>query len=129
MPSATALRRKNMRMGLSQRDPHFTVRQDTLRAITNFLTRSKKTWEYQQVLGPLAQRNMILLDWVPGHQGIGGNEQVDHLARTGLSRIFFGSEPLIGLSISKVKSSIKRWIHQELLKKLRNSSGMKLVSS
>ncbi|KAI5724556.1 hypothetical protein M8J77_004276 [Diaphorina citri] len=67
---------------------------------------------------------------VPGHKGIVGNEQADHLARMGSSRPFIGPEPVIGLSNSETRTFIKSWAqkaHQDRWDKVSGLRHSKLM--
>jgi ribonuclease HI len=46
-------------------------------------------------LTQLARHTRVQLIWVPGHEGIVGNETADQLARTGSEHPFTGPEPAL----------------------------------
>jgi ribonuclease HI len=46
---------------------------------------SKLVWDCHQSLMQLARHKRVQLIWVPGHEGIVGNEAANQLARTGLN--------------------------------------------
>jgi ribonuclease HI len=60
----------------------------------------------------LAEYNRIQLIWVPGHEGIVGNETADQLARTGSEHPFTGPEPACGISIGVAKKGVRDWMNR-----------------
>jgi hypothetical protein len=52
--------------------------------------------------------------WVPGHQGIDGNEKADELARKGYNTPFVGPEPYCALPAKTLYDPIKQWENKRL---------------
>jgi ribonuclease HI len=55
----------------------------------------------------LAKHNRVQLIWVPGHEGIAGNETADQLAKVGAEHPFIGPEPACGISIGVARKAIR----------------------
>ena len=73
--------------------------QAAIKALGTHQITSKLVWGCHQSLTQLARHNRVQLIWVPGHEGIAGNETADQLARTGSEQPFIGPEPACGISI------------------------------
>jgi ribonuclease HI len=52
-------------------------------ALAKTTTESSSVWACMQVLEKLSKSNKVTLMWIPGHQGILGNEEADRLAKEG----------------------------------------------
>jgi hypothetical protein len=50
--------------------------------------------------------------WVPGHEGIVGNEMVDQVARTESEHLFTGPEPDCGISIGVAEKAVRDWMNR-----------------
>ena len=87
--------------------------QSILKALNNPKIVSRQVWECTQGLNELAKVNFVNLIWVPGHSGILGNEKADYLACTAGSEPFIGPEPVLRISYSMIKSSIRNWAHKQ----------------
>ncbi|KAL1448474.1 hypothetical protein WDU94_005530 [Cyamophila willieti] len=74
--------------------------QAAIKALSSFTHESKLTWECLETLKLLAKDNHVTLTWVPGHEGIDGNEKADELAKIGTTLPFIGPEPFCGVSTS-----------------------------
>jgi hypothetical protein len=68
---------------------------------------SKLVWDCHQSLTQLAKYNRVQLIWVPGYEGIVGNEMADQLARKGSEHPFIGPEPACGISIGVAKKAVR----------------------
>jgi ribonuclease HI len=67
---------------------------------------SKLVWDFHQSLMQLARHNRDQLIWVPGREGIVGNEMADQLARTGSEHPFTEPEPACGISTGVAKRAV-----------------------
>jgi ribonuclease HI len=54
----------------------------------------------------------VQLIWVPGHEGIVGNETADQLARTGSEHASTGPEPACGISVGVCKKAVRDWMNR-----------------
>jgi hypothetical protein len=78
----------------------------------------------------LDKHNRVQLIWVPGHEGIVGNETADQLTRAGSDHPLIGPEPACAISIGVAKKVIRDWMsrkhqeHWESLTGLRREKGL-----
>lgn len=87
----------------------FSDSQAALAALKSYTCTSKLVWECTLLLQKLSVNNTIVLYWVPGHQGIQGNEKADELARVGSSQHLQGPEPFCGVSPCSIKMELRNW--------------------
>ena len=98
--------------------------QAALNALLNPLTFSKIVRECKTSLNSVGRLNSLNLVWVPGHNGITGNEISDELARQGSEEAFSGPEPTLGLPASLVRASIDDWVFNEHNRRWHSSPRM-----
>lgn len=86
--------------------------QSAIEAIRSPLVSSKMVLECKTRLNELGKDNKVTVLWVPGHEGIPGNEKADDLARSGADKQFIGPEPKFGISMTTRKHIVKEWLHK-----------------
>jgi ribonuclease HI len=84
--------------------------QAALKALDKHQINSKLVWDCYQTLMELSNHNSVQLVWVPGHEGVAGNEVADQLAKIGSEHPFIGPEPAYGISIGVAKKAIRDWM-------------------
>lgn len=83
--------------------------QAVLKAVRAYSHGSWTVWECRRSLSQLAKNNSLTLMWVPGHEGIEGNEVADELAKRGANAIPFGPEPFCGLPTAHRREVVQKW--------------------
>ncbi|PNF38780.1 hypothetical protein B7P43_G12820 [Cryptotermes secundus] len=86
--------------------------QAALKALDKHQIKSKLVWDCHQTLMELAKHKSVQLIWVPGHEGIDGNEAAAQLAKIGAEHPFIGPEPACGMSLGVAKQAIRDWTHK-----------------
>jgi ribonuclease HI len=83
--------------------------QAVIKALGKHQITSKLVWDCHQSFIQLAEHNRVQLIWVPGHEGIVGNEITDQLVRTGPEYPFTGPEPACGIAVGLAKKAARDW--------------------
>jgi ribonuclease HI len=81
-----------------------------LAALAKTTTESSLVWECMQVPEKLSKFNKVTLMWIPGHQGIPGNEEADRLAKVGATEVPPNQFAAIPYSVGK--NLIKKQLEQ-----------------
>jgi ribonuclease HI len=72
-----------------------------------------------QVLGRLSELNKVTLVWIPGHQGILGNEEADRLAKEGAIEVTPNQFTAIHFSVGK--KLIKKHLEVQSTKRIQQT--------
>ncbi|CAG9820215.1 unnamed protein product [Phaedon cochleariae] len=86
-----------------------------VKALSSSKINSKLVWSCIESLESLGANNRVTLLWVPGHQGVEGNEKSDILAKQGTESVFIGPEPYFGVTASAAKTTISGWAEGKTL--------------
>lgn len=97
--------------------------QAALKALQAPYIRSKSILVCAEALEKLAFFNSVKLIWVPGHQGVPGNEEADRLAKIGADMVNLSPEPLVPLSNCTVKNYRRVWLYNVFGSWFENSAG------
>jgi hypothetical protein len=81
--------------------------QAAIKALDKHHITSKLVWNCHQSLTQLAEHIRVQVIWMPGHEGIVGNETADQLARIGSEHPFTGPEPACIISTGVAKKVVR----------------------
>jgi hypothetical protein len=99
--------------------------QAALQAIQSFRITSLQVYYCIEKLNELGRENNLRLVWVPGHEGIDGNEEADQLARKGSELEHQSSLYTCGVTIAEIKKDIKTTMNEECEKYFQNTTGLR----
>jgi len=94
-----------------------------LDALKKTTTESSVVWDCMRALNKLGESHELTLMWVPGHQGIPGNEAADRLA--GLGTRTDPVAPVVGVPFAMGKNIIRGWSEKEHLNSWKLTSSCK----
>ena len=97
----------------------FSDSQASLLALTSTNISSRLVLDIADQLNTLGTSHKVELRWVPGHEGVYGNELADELAREGSSSTPIGPEPFLPLSEGIINTHIKDYLFNLHIKKYK----------
>ena len=83
--------------------------QAAIKAIKCNVVRSGTVLRCIEILNRLGKNNRIILTWIPGHQGVYGNETADTLAKQGSEMPLEGPEPFIPVPYATCLRVLRNW--------------------
>ena len=83
--------------------------QSAIKALRSYLVYTKSVCECKRFLNKLSEKNMVCLNWIPGHEGQLGNEIADRLAKRGADLLTEGFEPRMAISPCVAKAALENW--------------------
>lgn len=98
--------------------------QAALLALSSNSVNSRLVQNCMTVLNSLGENNRVILRWVPGHEGIVGNEIADDLAKAGSVTTTYGPEPFCGIPKSLVKLTLRINCKEQSLEHWNNQPGL-----
>ena len=108
-------------INLTQENLHFLSDSTAaLQAINSTQINSRQILSTVTVLNELGSTHKVTLRWVPGHEGVAGNELADTVAKLGSSCAPIGPEPFVPFSNSCIKQEIRNYIHRKHLSQYKN---------
>lgn len=101
-----------------------TDSQAAIKALINPKTTSRLVKSCKLKINHLALGNQLTITWVPGHEGIEGNEIADRLAKEATKEPLTNHTDPVGVNITTCKQEIRDWLNLEAEKRWRYSPGL-----
>jgi ribonuclease HI len=101
----------------------FSDSQAALKALSGPKGTSRLIAECLDALTVLADLTEVTLIWVPGHQGIRGNEKAHMLARQASATSILSPEPALGIPKCMAREAIKKWTEHQHFKTWKDMPG------
>lgn len=94
--------------------------QSAIQAINATRVRSRMIADIIEQLNSLGNKHKVDLSWVPGHEGITGNERADEKAREGSSQLPVGPEPFTPLDNTSINRELRNFLLRKHIKQYSN---------
>lgn len=74
---------------------------------------SKLVMECHSKLAELGENNILCLMWIPGHQGIAGNEKADQLAKASSEKLLIEPESTCRIAYRTAREQTRSWLRRK----------------
>ncbi|XP_048001445.1 uncharacterized protein LOC125238214 [Leguminivora glycinivorella] len=101
----------------------YTDSQAALKALNRTSVTSSLVRECREELNAVGEQREVTVAWVPGHQGVVGNEKADELARAGAGMEYIGPEPALPMSAEVTKGVIDKVNEAKAQREWENETG------